>query len=821
MKTRAYWIGLMLTAVLFVLAACNSEDPTPTNTPEPVAVDPTSTPEPDPTEAPPTEPATDPTAEPVEEPEEPEAPAETDQPDNLAPIVNDEGGPVSITGVVSYTNPFFTLGIAAPVIILEDQSGFVDRDEDYVFPIESQTLGQITSDFFTSPFSYSIALPIQPLGGFRDVDNDGEEDPGVQVSAIAYWNNIFGDPFLEIRDQGGGAGWSGAYASTKLSEEVELEREIVGGQLIVFAPDDQQGFPAGFGEDRMLFTEDDPIVILPQGYTLVNLDTDPFTFDRSRNPRIDLYEPDGAALVDYSEESYTDAFNNLVDQLINEYAFTEYKNIDWEALRAQYAPLMADADANEDADLYLRTLRDFAWSIPDGHISGPFLGDEFRQNVLGGIGMAIRELDNGRILTVFILENGPAAEAGIEERAEIISINGVPITEHVTNTTNFFGPYSTTHTERLDKLWLSTRFPIGTEVEVTFQNPGGTEQTVTLEASSELDSYFYWLEDDDRDGFELPVEYELLEEGIGYVQIFSFSDDDQLTITLWERMIESMKENEVTELIIDMRTNGGGRGFLANTMAAHFFDEELVLGSSSFYDDERGEFYADPDSETTFLLPDEELIYNGRIAILVSPDCASACEFFSYYMTLQDRATIIGHYPTAGLGGSIDRVAMPEDEEFTFTQGRAVDPDGNIHIEGIGVVPDIRVPVTEQAIFDQEDAVLQVAINFFLGETLDGGLLLLGDEITAELLPGQRASYQLVLREDDIFSMLVDSNTDGQEVILTVLDENGNLLAETDPDTEVGFLDIELGEEITLTLEVSTVDNAGAVNYTIRIVDEG
>ncbi|MCZ7671479.1 MAG: hypothetical protein M5U34_32270 [Chloroflexi bacterium] len=70
----------------------------------------------------------------------------------LADIINDEGGPVRLTGVVTYTNPFFTLGVAAPVIILEDQAGFVDRNQHFLMPVESQALAQITSDFFESPF---------------------------------------------------------------------------------------------------------------------------------------------------------------------------------------------------------------------------------------------------------------------------------------------------------------------------------------------------------------------------------------------------------------------------------------------------------------------------------------------------------------------------------------------------------------------------------------------------------------------------------------------------------------------------------------------
>ena len=116
-----------------------------------------------------------------------------------ASIVNDEGGAVRISGSVTYTSPYFTLGVAQPLVILEDQAGFVDRNEHFLMPVESQTIGQITSDFFTSPFTYSVALPIEPQGSYRDVDNDDTEDQGVQVFAIAYWDNTFGDPFLEER----------------------------------------------------------------------------------------------------------------------------------------------------------------------------------------------------------------------------------------------------------------------------------------------------------------------------------------------------------------------------------------------------------------------------------------------------------------------------------------------------------------------------------------------------------------------------------------------------------------------------------------------
>lgn len=744
-------------------------------------------------------------------------------PGPLAEITNDEGGPVGITGEVEYTNPFFNVGVAAPVVILEDQAGFVDRDEGYLLPVESQTLGQITTDFYTSPFSYSIALPIEPKGGFRDVDNDGEGDTGVQIFAIAYWNNTFGDPFLEERDLGGG-GWSTAYASTIVSDDPDLEREIVGGKFLVYAQDGQQGFPNGLGDDGLLFTEDDPIVTLPQGYTIVDMDSEPFTFDRSRNPVIDLIEPDDAALVDYSELSYTEAFDALVDQLSNEYAFTEYKAIDWEALRDEFHPRFEEADANEDELEYLRALRDFSWQIPDGHIAGPFIADDFREAALGGIGIAIRELDDGRVLVNFLLEDGPAAEAGMELRAEILEMNGQPIGDYISNTISYFAPYSTPHNQRLDQLLFATRFPLGTEVEVTYQNPGGSPQTVTLDVAGEVDSFNFWLEDETRDGFELPLEYEYLEDaGVGYVQIFSFLDNDLLTIQLWERMIQDMNENEVPAIIIDMRKNGGGRGFLADQMAAYFFDEPLITGNTGFYDEERGEFYTDPDGEDTFFLPSEEFRYTGDVVVLVGPDCASACEFFSYDMTLEDRATIVGMYPTAGLGGSVDDVAMPADETFRFTQGRAIDAEGNIHIEGIGVVPDILVPLTEETLFSEGDPVLEAALTFLNGASSNGAEgveLFLGDSVTAVYDPSAANYYIVNLTAGSTVGFILESSSD-QPFVLVVYDETGDeLLAMTDPDTLVGFSEIPVETDITLILEVATEDdNTG--EYTLTIEDQG
>ena len=747
-----------------------------------------------------------------------------------AAIVNDEGGAVRITGSVTYTAPYFTIGVAQPLVILEDQAGFVDRNEHFLMPVESQTIGQITSDFFTSPFEYSLALPIEPQGSYRDVDNDETEDQGVQVFAIAYWDNTFGDPFLEERDLYGG-GWSTAYASTRISDEIETEREIVGGIFLVFAPDDQQGFPSSFGEDGLLFTDDDPIVTLPQGYTIVNLDSEPFGFDRSRNPVVDLIEPEGIALVDYSEQTYPDAFNSLIDLLKKEYAFTEYKGIDWEAKRTEYLPRFEAAAADEDSRDYQRALRDFGWSIPDGHVSGPFVREDFQQDIAGGLGIAIRETEEGPVIVNFVTEGSPAEVAGIVLGTEIVSIDGVPIADVISNAVAHSAPFSTDHFKRLQQMRYAVRFPIETEVKLTWKDAEGEEVTETMKVVSEFESFSFSSFARGTTGFEIPVDYELLEadeygeNDYGYVKIDSFSDNSVLTVQLWERMIRTLKRYAVNGLIIDMRQNGGGSGFLADQMAAYFFHEPHVLGNAGYYDEDRGGFYFNPDGEDRYYLPAEDLRYDGEVAIIVGPFCLSACEFFSYDMTIDDRASIVGHYPTGGLGGSIKSIKMPDDEYFTYTIGRAVDADGEIHIEGIGVVPTVLVPITTETLLadEDDDVLLDAAVahldSLLSVETVDGGEIAIGDVVEGTLAAQTVVQYTLPLSAGDVISIFARSEEIDTYLAL-YLDGDSPIMTDDDSyETDAALEELEVPSDLQLIVEVSSALGDEEGTYTLEVVD--
>ena len=336
--------------------------------------------------------------------------------------------------------------------------------------------------------------------------------------------------------------------------------------------------------------------------------------------------------------------------------------------------------------------------------------------------MAIRELDDGRTIVSFVTPEGPAEKAGIQVGAEITEMGGMPVGDFVATIQPYSAPFGSQHFRRLQQLRYATRAPLGTEVDMTFMNPEDNEtQTVTLTAEQEDASFRISSFSRGLTGAELPVEFSILDNGLGYVKVYSFFDNELLTVQLWEQMMKSLNSLGVPGLIIDLRQNGGGSGFLADQMAAYFYNEELVLGNTESYDPDLGKFYTDPNLVQRFFPPDESLQYQGQVAVIVGPNCASACEFFAYDMTRQGRADIIGQYPTGGMGGSRVLFLMPGPEGLLIPIGRPLDAEGNIIIEGTGVAPTIHVPVSEETLFSQDDVLLDTAVALLSGEDLPYG----------------------------------------------------------------------------------------------------
>jgi len=571
------------------------------------------------------------------------------------------------------------------------------------------------------------------------------------------------------------------------------------------------------------------------GWSLIDITAEPFSITRETTVSLELVEAEEAELTDFSAMSYTDAFNAMIDHLALEYAFTDYKGIDWEAKRSEFLPRVEEAQRNRSSLAFRRALRDLAWSIPDGHVSGPSVAEDFQRDASGGLGFVLRELDDGSVIVTYLSPGGSAQTAGISVRDRVLSIDGEPIGEALSAVVPYTGSFSTPHTLRLEQLRFVHRRPIGTPVKVTIQRADGTELTTSLTTALDTDSFFAASLNGPLEGTELPVEFRVdPSTGFGIISIYSFSDDLPLTVSLWERALLQARFNELPGLIIDIRRNGGGSGFLGDQLPAYFFDEPVVIGNTAQFSDSRQDFVINPLLEDRFLLPPQERRYEGPVAVLISPDCASACESFAWAMSLEGRAAIVGHYPTAGLGGSVVTIAMPDGATFNYTRSRAVDAEGNINIEGIGVRPTVRVPVTEESVLSNRDVLLEAAISYLAGNRpipadaatgnlASGGTVEIGQPVTGEVAPGGRVQYQLVARGGQQLDIIVLGDgalARGLAIRLLLPGDNRPLdesYALSPGEPGAGFLGLQIPADIALIIEVEAVSPSTGGTFTLTV----
>ena len=100
-------------------------------------------------------------------------------------IANDEGGPTTVTGSIASDNFSFLPELwPDPTVALMDVTNMLRGEPATFIAAEQQILGVLTESLFPGPGQYRVNLPISPAGVPLDVDNDGEEDAGIQIFAL-------------------------------------------------------------------------------------------------------------------------------------------------------------------------------------------------------------------------------------------------------------------------------------------------------------------------------------------------------------------------------------------------------------------------------------------------------------------------------------------------------------------------------------------------------------------------------------------------------------------------------------------------------------
>ena len=670
---------------------------------------------------------------------------------NLDDLYDEE--PILITGEFEYTNEFVveTYYVEHAVSLL-DMTGFVLRDQEWELPVEGQVLGYMDLDEENNRAAFRLALPAEPGGLFNDVDHDGRAEQGVQIFVVGYNPNLTGDVFSVGDDRS--LGWPSYLAS--VTTDSENQDEVTGGMLIIWAADGEQDFPSGFGADELLFTDDDPIMPVPAGYSVINLDAQPFEIIRKKTVEMKLHEPEDISIKDFSSLSYTQAFDRMFEIIRKEYAFNGIsgKQPDWEEVYAEIKPRIAAAEEAGNPYAFYLALRDFMFKFKDGHVwlnGGQWEDVYVEEHILGGWGFAVRELDDGRVIVVYITPDGPADRAGIKVGAELVSFNGMPIQEAIARVQPF-QPQSTDFGLRKEQTDFLTRGKIGEKIVVEYINPppqeaensksaqpgffgalidkikrilsGGIVQitesespeaevrSARLTAVYEMDSLFAVYQGGMSNGLVLPCEYFVYPgANVGVITVHSNYDDLGLLVRIFERALRDFESNGISGIVIDLRRNAGGAPL---GLAGYLHDQEILMGQLEYYSDKTGKF--EPNGPRDKVFPNENQYRFEKMVLLVDQYCYSACEIEAYAFSQVPGMVVMGQSPTAGVEAEVARgqFLLPEGMEFTIPTGRFTLPDGSIFLEGRGVEPTIRIPIDEESVLSEQDVVLEDAVKHIL-----------------------------------------------------------------------------------------------------------
>ncbi len=628
------------------------------------------------------------------------------------PSPSADNGVTQIHGTIRVTNRFQLSDTGEPIVALLDLTAFIKRDRNLTLPYADQTAAGIYTDPGSGTLDlragghYTIPLPIEPRGTINNVAH-GKGGAGVMTFSVDFFTNELGDSFFGPYEF---TGWSNG------NDGLEFEQgtgEVNQGEFLVWSPDDNELFPTGFGPDGKLFTDDDPVGPIKRGWTVIKVFADKtklFQQLRSSHTEVPILEGNYAN-NDLSNLSYTGAFDELVKQLRIRYVFTDFKQLDWDKIVKDIRPLVQKADKDGSTDEFSAAIVKFTAEFHDGHVGTDALTSRyFSQQAAGGLGLVLGELDGGTVIAREVVPKLPAAKAGMKAGATIIQWNGQPIANAVAKTPLLFVTESSPIPTLLQQLVWIERSRTDTNVTLQFQNPGDSApQTAKLTSVKENVS----LQDSplvkSQNLIDMPLTYKLLQQGdkyYGYIQVTTFETNSVYLTRAWENALNAFKRlGAPIGLIVDMRENGGGSGTLATYFAGSF-------STSPF---EQFEVFQ-ADKTGTFISQGKQMVlpapvqWTDPVAVLVGPDCASACEIFSGAVAHDPNHLIVGYYPSAGIEASVEAWTLPEAVYFQAPTGRLVDPTTQKpYLEGVGVQPNVKVPVTAANLLSTADPQIAAA----------------------------------------------------------------------------------------------------------------
>ena len=261
-----------------------------------------------------------------------------------------------------------------------------------------------------------------------------------------------------------------------------------------------------------------------------------------------------------------------------------------------------------------------------------------------GIGAGLtQDLDTMVVSITKVYRGTPSEAAGLKNDDIIISVDGVDGTSM-----------------EVSELVKLIRGEAGTTVHLEIYRPATDE---------------YLSFDVERADITLPsVDYELMENGIGYILIDSFETD---TAHQFENAVADLTAQGMQAMILDVRYNPGGMITSVVDIADVILPEGLVV----YIEDKEGnrqEFTSEGDSYMDI-----------PMVVLINEDSASASEILAGAIKDYNYGTLIGT-TTFGKGIVQTIFPLPDGDAVKLTTAKYFTPNGN-YIHEVGIKPDVEL----------------------------------------------------------------------------------------------------------------------------------
>jgi carboxyl-terminal processing protease len=265
----------------------------------------------------------------------------------------------------------------------------------------------------------------------------------------------------------------------------------------------------------------------------------------------------------------------------------------------------------------------------------------------GGIGVLLQRNENGQIVMI-PFDDSPAQAAGIEDGDVLLAINDTPVD-------------LTIPSDQLDQM-LRGEVKENSGVEVTVEKRAtGEEETVFIPfAVINVPSVIWRV---------LPED-----EHIGYVQVLRFTSRTPEEL---QDALTQLKDAQITDLVLDLRNNGGGLLEESVDVADEFIDDGVIA-----YERNRT----------------EETPFNGEaggaglelpLIVLVNQGTASGAELVAGALQDTERAMLIGQ-KTYGKGTIQQIYPLSDGSSLHVTAAEWLTPSKQ-PLNGTGLEPDITM----------------------------------------------------------------------------------------------------------------------------------